>query len=513
MTVTRSDSLTELESSRLLGKLLDSDSFEEWPGPSPDCDREPVRDEVRIAQGRTGLEESVIGGRGTVCDVAVAIVLTEFRFIGGTVGVAAARRMVSVIQRATAERLPLVIATASGGTRVTEGTRAFATMLAIGAAIEAHKSAGLLVFSYLRNPTLGGAFASWASLGHLLIAEPGARIGFLGPSVHEALTGTRLAREAQSAEMLLEEGIIDQIATPSECRRMISRVCRVFTSAVPERLRTAHDDAADAETPLPAGQLTAWESVVRSRDDRRPHASALLHTGWREVAMFDGDAKNPKPLRLAFVQTASGPALAIAQETGPHLARRALRAAELRLARRGVEVARQLGIPLLTFIDTPGAESSAAAERDGIAHEIALTLTAISRHPFPVVSNLIGEGTGGGAIALLPADRTLAAEHAWLAPLAPEGLTAIMHDSGENVAHAAASQGLQARALHLAGIVTDTVGEFPDASQEPAAFSRRFAARVDAALQDLSLRDTTSLLAQRRDRMLRLATLAPQTHT
>ena len=124
----------------------------------------------------------------------MAVAVSEFGFLGGSIGVAAAERLTRAVERATAERLPLIAAPASGGTRMQEGTVAFLQMAKITAAVAAHQAAGLPYLVYLRHPTTGGVFASWASVGHLTLAEPGALIGFLGPRVYEALTGAPIPR-------------------------------------------------------------------------------------------------------------------------------------------------------------------------------------------------------------------------------------------------------------------------------------------------------------------------------
>ena len=117
------------------------------------------------------------------------MVACEFGFLAGSIGRAAANRLVDGIHRATAEGIPLLAAPTSGGTRMQEGTPAFVQMIAISAALAAHKAAGLPYLVYLRNPTTGGVMASWGSLGHVTVAEPGALVGFLGPRVFEALYG------------------------------------------------------------------------------------------------------------------------------------------------------------------------------------------------------------------------------------------------------------------------------------------------------------------------------------
>src|SRR5690606_13950742 len=139
-------------------------------------------------------------------------------FLAGTIGVAAADRLVRAIERATRERLPLLAATASGGTRMQEGTLAFVQMVKISDAVMAHRAAGLPYLVYLRHPTTGGVFASWGSLGHLTAAEPGALVGFLGPRVYESLRGHPFPEGVQVAENLHAHSLVDAVLEPRELR-------------------------------------------------------------------------------------------------------------------------------------------------------------------------------------------------------------------------------------------------------------------------------------------------------
>ena len=161
----------------------------------------------------------------------------EFGFLGGSIGRATAARIVAAVTRATRERLPLLVATSSGGTRMQEGTPAFVEMVAISKAVVAHKAAGLAYLVYLRHPTTGGVFASWGSLGHVTVAEPGALIGFLGPRVFEALHGSAFPSGVQLAENLVDKGILDAVVAPEDLAWVASRVLRLLRTdrTVPQR--------------------------------------------------------------------------------------------------------------------------------------------------------------------------------------------------------------------------------------------------------------------------------------
>ncbi|PZG07378.1 acetyl-CoA carboxylase carboxyltransferase subunit beta, partial [Nonomuraea aridisoli] len=196
----------------LIELVLDDGSYRGWDeplGPASDPD-------VAAARQRTGLDEAVITGEGLLRGRRVAVVACEFGFLAGSIGVDAAERLVTAVERATAERLPLLAAPASGGTRMQEGTVAFLQMVKITAAVARHKAAGLPYLVYLRHPTFGGVLASWASLGQLTAAEPRAMIGFLGPRVYEALYGRPFPEGVQVAETLRRQGLIDGVLPPED---------------------------------------------------------------------------------------------------------------------------------------------------------------------------------------------------------------------------------------------------------------------------------------------------------
>jgi acetyl-CoA carboxylase carboxyl transferase subunit beta len=176
----------------------------------------------------------------------------------------------------------------------------------------------------------------------------------------------------------------------------------------------------------------------------------------------------------------------------------------LREARRGMRLAEELGLPLVTIIDTEGAALSPDAENGGIAGEIARCIAELIGLRTPTISVLLGQGTGGGALALLPADRTIAAAHAWLSPLPPEGASAIRYRTTERAAEMAEQQHVDAASLLRSGIVDTLVPEPADAVREPRAFSDRIAAALAAAMQDLAPTPAPALLAGRERKYARI---------
>jgi acetyl-CoA carboxylase beta subunit/acetyl-CoA carboxylase alpha subunit len=464
----------------LLDLVLDEGSYVSWDQPvdatSYDGDYAAA---VRKAHERAGTDEALLTGCGRIRGHRVAVVVGEFRFLTGSIGAAAADRLVAAVERATAAGLPLLAAPASSGTRMQEGTPAFVQMVRITRAIVAHKNARLPYLVYLRHPTIGGVLASWGSLGHVTVAEPGALIGFLGPRVYEALHRRPFPPGVQVAENLADKGIIDGVVKaadlPETTARILDMLVRPVLPAGPR-----------ADPPEPGVPGPAWDSVLRTRKAGRPGIRDVLRHAPEETIPLSGttEGERDRGLLLALRRFDGVAAVLIGQDRNRQ-ADAPLGPGAFREARRGMRLAQEFGLPLVTVIDTPGAALSQDGEEGGIAGEMARCLVDMSSLDVPTVSVLLGQGTGGGALALLPADRVVAAQHAWLAPLPPEGASAIMYGDVAHAAEMADRQQVDSGALLATGVVHRIVPELPDAADEPVDFSRRLLAAVGAELRSL----------------------------
>lgn len=468
-----------LSAAQLLGVLLDADSFESWDTTpnEPELGREYAA-KLESAQRDSGVDESVVTGRGTVRGHPVAVIASEFGFLAGSVGQAAAERIVTAIERATRERLPLLASPASGGTRMQEGTPAFLTMISITDAVRRHKHASLPYLVYLRHPTTGGAMASWGSLGHITAAESGALLGFLGPRVYELLVGTTFPPGVQVAENLLRTGIIDAVLPSTHLAQFVDRVLRILLPRIetpPVPVRGASDDDLVVHD--------AWDSIERSRDVRRPGGRAVVDAADQSLMLNGtGQGENEAGIIVALARFGAESCLVIAHQRTSGEEKGPFGPASLREAQRGIRIAEELGLPVVTLIDTDGAELSREAEEGALSGEIARSLSALVGTRSPSVSVLLGQGNGGGAIALLPADRTIAAENAWLSPLPPEGASAIMHRTTEFAAQMAEEQQVSLRHLHELGLIDVVVAEHRDAGAHPAEFAGDVATAIEREL-------------------------------
>ncbi len=482
--------------------ILDDGSFHSWDGPPLDVAvSDTYRAELADATLRTGLDESVLTGEGTVSARRVAVLACEFDFLAGSIGVAAAERITASVQRATALGLPLIASPSSGGTRMQEGTVAFLQMVKIAAAVELHKKAHLPYLVYLRHPTTGGVFASWGSLGHLTAAEPGALIGFLGPRVYEQLYGEPFPDDVQTAEHLFSHGVIDSVVPLDKLRGVIDRVLTVVTDP-PEPGICARKGTAGDPDRAQITETTAWESVEASRRADRPGVDYLLTHGATDRVLLSGTGRGESGTTLlALARFGGQPAVVVGQRRviGGLVGPRALRE-----ARRGMALAAGLQLPLVLVIDTAGPALSRQAEEDGLAGQIALCLAELVTLDTPTVSVLLGQGSGGPALAMVPADRVLAAQHGWLAPLPPEGASAIVYRDVDHAPELAAAQGVRSADLLKAGIVDVIVPEDPDAADNPVGFTERLAATIAAELHALHTVPAAQRLGVRLQRYRRI---------
>lgn len=342
----------------------------------------------------------------------------RFEVHGGSMGAAVGEKVVRAYDRAVDLRLPVVVFTQSGGARVQEGMIALAQLARVTAAARRHADAGLLSLAVYGSPTTGGVFVSYASAVDLRAAHRGATIGFAGPRVAETTLGRRLSPGSHTAEMLYEHGWLDTLLDPGHEAEWVEAALGLRDRPLPTRPLTA------MVTPRADG---AWGEVLRARKPGRPTGvdrAARLCQSWTELGGSD-------PVVRAGLATVSGRRCVVITTDRYH-ARGRPGPGGYRTAQRAVTLAGRLGLPVVTLVDTPGADPSPAAEGEGLGVEIAATFAAFAACPTPIVSVCVGEGGSGGALALSFADQLLICEHAIFSVIGPEGAAAILErDSGK----------------------------------------------------------------------------------
>ena len=450
-----------IASGEFISSVADEGSFRSWDGALP--------------------PESVITGEVTVRGRRVAVIVSEFGFMGGSIGVASADRIVAAVERATVERLPIVASPASGGTRMSEGTPAFVAMIDIAAAVHAHQRSGLPYLVYLRHPTMGGVLATWGSMGHLTLAQPRALIGLIGPRIHRLVAGAEPSGDSQRAEAALRAGQVDAVVPVAELRPLLSRVLELLEPD--PTVVAAYPDSATTITPA-APSAGGWDAVLASRRPERPGASEFLAALGDDAMVLHGTGDPvDAAVLLALARFGGQPCLVVAQDRHAQRAGARPGVAALGLVVRATRLAADLSLPLVTLIDTPGVAMGPAPEEPGLAAAVGQAVTALLTTDTPVVSVLLGQGGGAAALALFPADRRLAAENAWLAALPPEAASALVHRDPQLAADIAREQRIGADELLAAGVVDRVVPEFADRSEPPEAFCARLADVITQEVQ------------------------------
>ena len=464
----------------------------EWHDPDPL--RWPGYDDLRSrARTTSGSDEAVTVVRGHIGGHDAVVVAWDFGFLGGSMGTVAGQRIAGAYDAAAAAGLPVVLLPSTGGARMQEGMASLAQLAATSVAATGHR---LLQVAVLRDPTTGGVFASHANLADVVLAEPGATIGFAGPRVAEAMTDGPLPSGSHTALGARAAGLVDAVVArphvPAALGDLLAFHRRTTTpvAAPAAPVTDRRDAAAAAASEAHAEGATAWDEVRRARAADRPRAPEVLAApGLHVHGRLRGDrAGGTDPAVDVVLADWRGRAVVVvAMDPRPG----AIGPAGFRTARRGISLAARLAVPLVTLVDTPGADAGASAEAGGVAHEIATTMRALLTVPVPTVAMVVGEGGSGGALALSVCDRLLLQEHAIFTVIAPEGAAAILRH--EDVAEVARLLDPTAQRLLDLGVADGIVPE-PD---DPGAAVGHVVAAVGAALDELVGTPATELVDRR----------------
>jgi acetyl-CoA carboxylase carboxyl transferase subunit beta len=217
-----------------LASLVDDGSFAEMDTQLDSVDSLGFKgylDKVKAYQAKTGLQEAVVTGRATIEGIPVLLAIMDFRFLGASMGSVVGEKITRAIEAATAERKPVIVFSASGGARMHEGILSLMQMAKTSGALARHSQACLPYFSVLTHPTTGGVTASFATLGDIIIAEPKCMIGFAGPRVVKETTHADLPPGFQTAEFMLQHGLVDQIVARKDMRPTLGKLLRYTTNA------------------------------------------------------------------------------------------------------------------------------------------------------------------------------------------------------------------------------------------------------------------------------------------
>jgi acetyl-CoA carboxylase carboxyl transferase alpha subunit/acetyl-CoA carboxylase carboxyl transferase beta subunit len=500
---------------------------------------EAYRHKLAETQRKTGLAEAVVCGVGQITGSPLRVAVADFAFLGASMGTVVGEKITRAIERSIEDGLPLLAVAASGGARMHEGILALMQMAKTACALARLAEARVPFISVLTDPTMGGVTASFAGLGDVTLAEPDALIGFAGPRVIEAITREALPPEAQRAEFQLDHGMIDHVVHRRDLRPMLARLLRVYDAAsisgsvasppIQQQPPTVCPEGAPSTDRQSHASLTPWERLQLARHQLRPHTLDFIGAIFDDFVELRGDRLfADDPALVGGLARLDGQAVMVlghqkGRDTKENARRRfgMPRPEGYRKALRLMRQAEKLGVPIITLVDTPGADPTLPSEERGQALAIATNLLEMARLKVPILTTIIGEGGSGGALAVAVADHVLMLENAVYSVVTPEGCAAILWRDAALASDAAERMKITADDLHrfgiLDGIVEEPVGGAhtdPDAAiQSFGAALRHGLASIDRVYGAGSSRDVTRLIADRYKKYRRIGSMLDGTLT
>lgn len=456
--------------------LFDDGSAEEFgAGLRPDDplefhDSKPYTRRLADAERRTGETEACICAAGAIDGVRVVVAAVDFGFMGGSIGGTTGEKIALAARRALDERTPLLMICASGGARMQEGALSLMQLVKTSQEVARLHEAGVLCLNLNTDPTYGGATASFATLGDVVIAEPGARIGFAGPNVIAQTIREELPDGFQTAEFLLANGMLDMVVARDALRPLLGRLLDMHTSSQP----TAETSRTLITDPERIPQRAAWDVVLAARDLGRPTTLDYCATVFDDgLVELHGDRRSGDDRAVVggLARLAGRTVVVIGLQKGhspPELVRHNFgmpNPSGYHKARRLMGYAERFGFPVVTLVDTPGAFPGADAERSGQGTAIAECIMRMSRLRVPTAVVLTGEGGSGGALALGVGNRVLMLENAYFSVISPEGCSSILWGTSAEASRAAEALRITSRELLALGLVDGVIEEPPGGAQ------------------------------------------------
>ena len=489
-------------------RLADEGSFAEWDkeliGGNP-MEFEGYEEKLAATRLKSRINEAVVTGKCRIngCETVLGVMDGE--------------KITRAVERATKEKLPVILFTCSGGARMQEGITSLMQMAKTSAALKRHSDAGLLYVSVLTDPTTGGVTASFAMEGDIILAEPGALIGFAGPRVIEQTIRQKLPKGFQKSEFLLEHGFVDRIVERDELKRVLGDILRLHVREdVRQSELAALQSAIEAQTQIPREEkrqryqkIGVWDRVLRSRDKDRPVGSDYVEELFEGFYEFHGDRYFGDDLAVmgGIAWFEGRPVTVIAQEKGKNTKENILHHFGMcapegyRKALRLMKQAEKFGRPVICLVDTPGAFCGLEAEERGQGEAIARNIYEMSGLKTPVLTVIIGEGGSGGALALAVSNEVWMLENSIYSILSPEGFASILWKDSKKAKQAAEVMKLTARDLKKAGIVEHVFGEPRKFSKETLAeVTEPMRAKIGRFLETYGSMDAEALQNHRYER-------------
>lgn len=459
-----------MHANRRIEMIADEGSFEEWDEKLSTVNPlgyKGYEEKIDSLQEKTGLNEAVVIGKARIHGEETVLGVCDGRFLMASMGHIVGEKITRAVERATKERLPVILFACSGGARMQEGMVSLMQMSKTAAVLRRHSDEGNLYISVLTDPTTGGVTASFAMLGDIILAEPNALIGFAGPRVIEQTIGQKLPKGFQRSEFLLEHGFIDGIAERGEMKELLGKLLRLHKACPKEAGEIIAMPEEEKITVLRSGKKTPWDKVLASRAKDRPSGSVYIRSLFTDFVEMHGDRYfgDDKAILAGIASFEGRPVTVIAQEKGnstkENIAHNFGMASPegYRKALRMMKQAEKFGRPVICFVDTPGAFCGIEAEERGQGEAIARNLFEMAGLRAPVLTIVTGEGGSGGALALASGDEVWMLENAVYSILSPEGFAAILWKDSKRAKEAAKVMKLTAEELKEMGMIEQIIDE------------------------------------------------------
>ncbi len=432
----------------------------------------------------------------TLGEVEVVVARGRFDVLAGSMGRTHGSFIATAMAHARERRMPFVALTSSGGARMQEGMLSLVQMARAAEGIRALREAGVPSITHLGHPSTGGVFASYGCLTDVVLADPAATVGFAGPRVAEAVTGRPVGPDSHHGRSAHANGLVDGLAGPEEARARLTEWAELLH---PARRHGPLPTIARSETPTV--RLDAIDVVARTRRAGRPSARQLLADVFDQAVELSGDrAGGADRVAVAAIARLGARTVVVVgfdrDAIGLHGRLGMPGPAAFRTVQRALVLAQRHDLPVVSLIDTNGADPSPESEAGGLASAIAETFVATLAVGAPTIGIVTGEGGSGGALAIGATDRLLIQDDAFFSVISPEGAAMILHRDPTRADDVVGHLRVRAHDLLELGIVDDVLPgpTTSDAARAAAAIRERIVTVLEALDGD------TERLARRRSR-------------
>lgn len=463
-----------IDSRQRLQQIVDEGSFLEFDANLSSLnpiDFKGYPEKVLLLQQTTGLKDAVITGRGKIHGQECLLAIMDNRFMMGSMGSVVGEKITRVFEKGLELQLPVITFSVSGGARMQEGIVSLMQMAKTSAAVGRLQAAGGLYISVLTDPTTGGVTASFASLGDIILSEPGTLIGFAGRRVIEGTIAQALPDDFQRAEFLLEHGFLDLIVPRSQLKEKLAALLALHAPTADEgafdRLEASRRKMADAQNSTVVNTLSgsARLDIIRQRKrpvimDYLPLITDLqieLHgdRGFAEDGAIYGGLASISGQPVTIISHRKGRTIEENSKANfgmPH-------PEGYRKALRLMKQAEKFHRPIICLIDTSGAYCGIGAEERGQGEAIARNLLEMAGLDVPIICVVMGEGGSGGALAIGIGDELAMFSNALYSVISPRGFASLLWKDHTREREAADTIKITAEDLTALGICDYTIQE------------------------------------------------------